>query len=121
MTEPEKTDAPAAPGAGEQQLLSKALLAAAYDRNTAGVEALLRQGADVAARHEETGLTALHIAIGTNNMRLTRLLVEVWKAPFTPDGQGRMPTLIAAECQASDALSDYILEQEAKLPDSEGY
>ena len=60
----------------------------------------LEQGADVATVHEQTGLTALHIAAGTNNLPLAAILIEDWNAPFGPDRFGRWPTVIAAECKA---------------------
>ncbi len=34
-------------------------------------------------------------------------------ASFVPDKQGRMPTTIAAECEASERLCDFIVEAEA--------
>ncbi len=59
-----------------------------------------------------TGMNALHIAIGTNNLPMVKLLVEAG-IPFIPDGQGRMPSLIAALCEVDEELQDYVLEQEA--------
>lgn len=88
------------------------MLCDAYNGQTANVIAALSEGADVAAKHKDTGLTALHIAIGTNNLSLTRALVETWNAPIEPDERGRWPTIIASECRVSDELSDYILEKE---------
>jgi hypothetical protein len=90
------------------------MLCDAYNGQTSNVIAALSEGAGVAAKHKETGLTALHIAIGTNNLSLTRALVETWNAPIEPDERGRWPTIIASECRVSDELSDYILEKEAE-------
>jgi hypothetical protein len=90
------------------------LLTAAYNGHDAEVRAALERGADIAAQHKETGLSALHIAVGTNNLPLVKLLVEEWKAPFAVDGFGRMPTAVAAECCASEELCDYIVEKEAQ-------
>lgn len=90
------------------------LLEAAYNGNDEEARAALKRGADIAARHRETGLSALHIAVGTNNLALARILVEEWKAPFEPDGFGRMPTVVAADCRVSGELCDYIADKEAE-------
>lgn len=90
------------------------LLKSAYAGIFDLVKAALEQGADIKAAEPRDGLTALHIAVGTNNLPLARYLVEEWHAPFVTDGFGRFPTAVAAECGASDELCDYIVEQEAK-------
>jgi hypothetical protein len=77
------------------------------------VKTALEQGASVAAADPRDGLTALHIAVGTNNLPMARLLIEEWKAPFGPDSFGRWPSVVAAECCVSEELCDYIVEQEA--------
>jgi uncharacterized protein len=59
------------------------------------------------------GLTALHIAVGTDNLKMARYLVDAG-ARFEPDGQGRYPSTIAAECEVSEELCDYIVEAEEK-------
>ena len=100
--------------------LNGSLLQAAYDFDNEAVVAALEEGADVATAHEQTGLTALHIAAGTNNLPLARILIEDWSAPFGPDRYGRWPTAIAAECEASGELCDYIVEQEAAFLEREG-
>ena len=46
------------------------------------------EGANVNARHPETGLTALHLAVGTNNLRLTHYLVDECGARFGRAGPG---------------------------------
>jgi uncharacterized protein len=61
----------------------------------------------------ETGLTALHIAVGRNHSAMASYLVE-HGAAFLPDHQGRMPSTIAAECEVSDEMCDFIAEAEAK-------
>lgn len=63
--------------------------------------------------HEPTGMQALHIATGLDNLPLVRLLVEDWKASFGPDQVGRWPSVIAAECEVSEETLDYIAEAEA--------
>lgn len=97
----------------------RALLRSAYAADTKGVIAALEDGADVNAADALTGLTALHIAVGTNNLHLTRILVEDWEASFGPDNRGRWPTYMAAEAQVDDALTDYILEAEVKSQSAE--
>lgn len=94
--------------------LNLQLLTAAYNGRTEAVIAALDSGADVAAKHSDTGLTALHMAVGTNNLPLVKMLVEDWKAPFGPDGFGRWPTVVAIRCRVSEQLSDYIVEKEAQ-------
>ncbi len=73
----------------------------------------MADGADVNARHPEAGLTALHLAVGTNNYALTVYLIEKYGARFGPDRFGRWPTSIAAHYCAAGKLCDYIVEQEA--------
>ena len=41
-----------------------------------------------------TGMNALHLAVGRNNLEITKLLVEAGVA-FIPDAYGRMPSVIA--------------------------
>lgn len=60
-----------------------------------------------------TGMNALHIAVGRNNLEMTKVLVEAG-IKFIPDNEGRMPSLIAAICEVDDELSDYIVEAEQK-------
>lgn len=103
----------------ESDRLGTSLLQAAYDFDNEAVVDALEQGADVATAHEATGLTALHIAAGTDNLSLARILVEDWNAPFGPDRFGRWPTTVAAECRAGEALCDYIVEQEAAFLERE--
>lgn len=89
-------------------------LRAVYNADNRNAVAALEQGVDVNATDLVTGLTALHIAVSTNNLTLTRILVEDWNAAFKADAAGRWPTLIAAEAEVDDTLSDYIVEAEAK-------
>ncbi|WP_371061528.1 ankyrin repeat domain-containing protein [Rhodosalinus sp. 5P4] len=97
-------------GAAEQ---AQSLIRAAFQGRNDDALAVLRAGAQVDARHEKTGLTPLHIAVGSNNLELARLLVEEFSAPFGPDAFGRWPTTVAAECRTDVALLDYIVEAEA--------
>src|SRR5690349_17138824 len=58
-----------------------------------------------------TGMNALHIAVGRNSLEIARLLVEAG-IKFIPDNEGRMPSLIAALCDVSEELVDYIIDAE---------
>jgi len=89
------------------------LLRSAYEGDIERVHEALEQGSRITAFDPETGLTALHLAVGTNNLPLTRYLVEVRDSPFGPDYEGRWPTIVAAECEASEELNDYIVEMES--------
>ena len=60
-----------------------------------------------------TGMNTLHIAVGRNNLEIARLLVEAG-IEFIPDNEGRMPSLIAALCDVSEELVDYILNAEGQ-------
>ena len=91
------------------------LLQAAHQNNFGAVRDALSRGADVNSVHGQTGLTALHLAIGNNNLPLTRYLIEEAGATIGPDRSGRWPTLIAAQCSVSEELGDYIVEEEAKV------
>lgn len=99
--------------------LDHALLKAAYDADADSVIAALEGGAEIDYGDPESGLSALHIAIGTNNLPLTRLLIEDWGAAIKPDGRGRWPTVIAAQCRVDEDLSDYVVEAESKVADAE--
>lgn len=92
----------------------KAFLRAVYNADNLNAVAALKDGVDVNATDPRTGLTALHIAVSTNNLSLTQILIEDWHAEFKADARGRWPTLLAAEAQVDDALSDFIVEAEAK-------
>lgn len=89
-------------------------LRAVFDADNDKAVAALRSGVDVNAADPLTGLTALHLAVGTNNLPLTRVLVEDWNAAFKPDVRGRWPTLIAAQSRVGRKLSDYIVVAEDK-------
>lgn len=91
------------------------LLQSAYAGDVSGVRDALAAGANVNIVHEQTGLSALHIAVGSNNLALTRYLIEEANAEIGPDRSGRWPTIIAAECEVDAILSDYILEAEANI------
>lgn len=93
---------------------NEAFLSAVYNADNRRAVSALQRGANVNAADPVTGLTALHIAVGTNNLPLARILVEEWNAPFCPDGKGRHASVIAAECRVDSGLADYIVRSEAK-------
>jgi hypothetical protein len=70
-------------------------------------------GADVNAQNKSTALAPLHAAVASNDWVLAQYLVEECNAKFGPDGFGRLPTVIASQCQGDYALADYIFEKEA--------
>jgi ankyrin repeat protein len=96
----------------EREQLDARLLAGAAGGDIEAVKAAIQAGASVAAQQTE-GLTALHLAVAMNDLPLTKYLVEEAGAPFVPDGFGRLPTVVAAQCQASEELAEYIFEKEA--------
>jgi hypothetical protein len=93
--------------------VDRALADAAQRGDVAAARNALQQGAKVDRVDERTGLTALHIATGIDNLPLVKLLVEECHARFGPDGFGRWPTAVAAECRVSEEMCDYIVEKEA--------
>lgn len=98
----------------------RGIIRAAFQGRNDDVLAALAEGAPVDTRHEKTGLTPLHIAVGSNNLKLAKLLVEQFSAPFGPDAFGRWPTTVAAECHADSELQDYIVETEAQYLAQQG-
>ncbi len=62
-----------------------------------------------------TGMNALHIAVGRDNLELTKMLIEAG-IEIIPDKEGRMPSLIAGICHVSDELADFIYEAERSAP-----
>ncbi len=99
--------------------LDHALLKAVYAADLDSTIAALEAGAEIEYSDPDSGLTALHIAIGTNNLPLTLMLIEDWGATIKPDERGRWPSVIAAQCRVDDDLSEYIVEAEAKVLDAE--
>jgi hypothetical protein len=89
-----------------------AFLRAAERGDETTVKRLLGSGADIDTADMYTGLTALHLAVGRNALHVVKFLVGQG-ASFVPDRLGRMPTTIAAECEVSDELCDFIVEAEA--------
>lgn len=100
-------------GGGKQSYLDNLLMQGILSGNPADIERALDEGADINAIHGPTGLTPLHAAVGTDQRALVKKLVEEREAAFRRDKFGRWPSLVAAECQVSDELCDYIVAAEA--------
>lgn len=96
-----------------QASINSEFIHAASDGDLASVVRCALDGADVDAVDPSTGLQALHIAVGTNNLLMTRYLVEQCGASFGPDRSGRWPTIVAADCSVDNVVGDYIVEAEA--------
>lgn len=115
MAERPRKPVPNAASDDATERLAHALISAAFHGRNGDVIAAIDEGAPVDTKHQKSGLTALHIAAGTNNLKLAKLLIEEFHAPFGPDAFGRWPTLIAAECKADPEFLDYIVEAEARF------
>jgi ankyrin repeat protein len=100
-------------GSIDQSLGEDALLQSAYYGDVSTVKSMLDHGVPLDTVDKGTGMTALHLAVGGNHLDLARLLVERG-ASFMPDKQGRMQTTIAAECEVSGELCDFIAQAEAR-------
>jgi len=101
-------------GSYSDKQLGEALLGRAYNNELNEVQRLLEyHRAPIDFSDTRTGLTALHIAVGRDHLALAKYLVEQGAA-FLPDHQGRTPTTVAAECEVSDEMCDFIAEAEAK-------
>ena len=70
-------------------------------------------------QHPVFGMTLLHCACAVNNLEAVKILIDNG-AKIIPDSRGRMPSIIAAECEASDELLDYIAEAEERAEVNEG-
>ena len=90
------------------------LLGCAYYGETDKVLAALKAGADVNQTDKATGLSALHLAVGTNNLALTKALVDDFGAAFFSDRFKRWPSVIAIKLRVSEELMTYIWNAEAK-------
>jgi uncharacterized protein len=76
-------------------------------------ELILKRHALLKEVDPATGMNALHIAVGRNNLELTKMLIAAG-IEIIPDKEGRMPSLIAGICKVSDELADYIYEAESR-------
>lgn len=90
------------------------LSAAYYGRNDDAIEAL-RAWADVNETDPATGLSALHLAVGTNNEPLAKALIEEFQAAFFADRRGRWPSSIALDLAKSEEFVSYVWNAEARF------
>lgn len=93
--------------------LNKQLLLATAKGDVRRAVAALERGADVNVTGCH-GLKPVHIAAALNDLPLARTLIEDWNAALGPDGFGRWPSHVAAECNPGEAMGDYLLEKEAE-------
>src|SRR5690606_14411742 len=106
------------PGKGEEGRLEApgvAFRQAVLASDFAAIRRALQRGANVNEIEQATGLAALHLAVGLNDLEMSRFLIEECGAGFFPDRFGRWPTLVAAENRVDDELADYIVEKEAEF------
>lgn len=82
------------------------------------LNAYLDRGRSIDDVDPVTGLTALHYAIGRNQLAATRFLAEKG-ATFGPDRQGRWPSTIAGLCEVDGELCDFVSSEEAKADNAE--
>jgi hypothetical protein len=88
-------------------------LRSAYNGHKKRMESCMRGGVPLDLADKMTGMTALHLAVGQDHLGIAEMLVE-GGAPFVTDKQGRMPSTVAAECEVSEAMNDFIAEAEAR-------
>lgn len=86
---------------------------AVSEGDLSGARRAFNEGADVNRIDPHTGLAALHIAVGHNDLRLARALVEEFGSAFFADEFGRWPSVVAVECGVDDAVADYITSAES--------
>jgi hypothetical protein len=94
------------------------LLRATHRGSLDRVKRAVEGGADIEYVEPGTGLTALHMAVGRSHLDIAKYLIEEAGAAIKPDGFGRWPTVIAAQCRSSEAVCDYIVEREAEAVNS---
>lgn len=73
------------------------LLAALTNGRKKVVDTLLRRGAETEAKHPESGLTALHVAVKRGDMDLVSLLVQHKANTEAVDEEGRTALLVAID------------------------
>lgn len=88
-------------------------LESAYQGDKKRVEGCIRGGVPLDLADQMTGMTALHLAVGQDHLGIAKMLVE-GGALFVADKLGRMPSTVAAECEVSEAMNDFIAEAEAR-------
>lgn len=106
-----------APGEASSSLLSpqdESMLAACFRGDMRALADAYMLGANFNAVDGATGLSALHIATGSNDYEMCQILIQSYGAGFFPDRFGRWPSVVALECGASEHLCVYIAEQEER-------
>jgi uncharacterized protein len=104
----------------ETKLRHATFLEAVYQGDIESMRSFLKEDPSCIKSVEKwPGLTALHIAVGCNNIEMAMALVEAG-AGFVPDWEGRMPSVIAAEMEVSEELADYIVEAESRALQAQG-
>lgn len=121
MANPKRNTAPQISDEGGLDRIELDLISAAYAGRNRDVWAAIKEGAPVDTKEMGTGLTALHIAAGTNNLFLAVRLVEQFEASFLQDGFGRFPSTVAVECGVNEKLIDYIADAEAEYLKEHGF
>ena len=90
-------------------------LRAAYEGDLHLVQQLIDENAWPDQPDEHTGLTALHIAAGTNNLELVDYLLDTVKLDIKSDAFSRFPSTVAIECQADPDIIDRLISVEDNL------
>ncbi|MGB3539103.1 MAG: ankyrin repeat domain-containing protein [Mesorhizobium sp.] len=98
------------------RLPSQRAIRAAYQGDLGAMAAILEAGYEIDEIDGRTGLAALHIAVGRNDLAMVKFLVERG-ASFFADRRGRWPSTIASLCEVSEELCDYIADAEAGAED----
>jgi ankyrin repeat protein len=107
---PDATDASPTP----KRLPLSAFLQAVWNGDIETVQAWMEDHVDIFNQVDDrTGMNGLHISVGRGHLEMVKMLVEAGAA-FVPDGEGRMPSVIAAEIEVSEELADYICEAESR-------
>jgi hypothetical protein len=97
-----------------------AFLQAVWNGDIKTVQTWLEDHVDIFNQVDDrTGMNALHIAVGRDHLDLVKLLVEAG-AEFVPDGEGRMPSVVAVDLEVSEELADYICEAEIRALQAKG-
>lgn len=98
----------------KQNRLNKQFFMAVVSDDREKAEAARKAGADVNAFDPLALMAPLHWAVGSNNLKMTKYLVEECGAVFRSDAFRRWPTVVAIACNVSLKMHDYIVMAEAK-------
>lgn len=86
---------------------------AAYMGDIYSLRKEIDSGFPIDRQDGRTGMSLLHVAVGRDDLDMAKFLIERG-AGFFVDGKGRWPTTVAAVCEVSEEMCDYIVEAEAK-------